>query len=117
LKESRFETEKKGTIDMSGFQKFQAQYGQLKQIAQKYQQMAEEVSQMQSQIKGGVENLHQSWEGKGASAFFGEMDDLVFPAVDKLHNAMEQAAQITVQVAQAIRQAEEDAKNQFNFGR
>jgi len=106
---------RKGTINMSGFQKFQAQYGQLRQIAQKYQQMADQVDQMKSQITGGVENLQQSWEGKGASAFFGEMNDLVFPGIDKLKNAMEQAAQVTAQVGQAIRQAEEDAKNQFKF--
>jgi len=100
---------------MASFSKFQAQYGQLKSIAQKYQQLAEQVNQMQSQIKGGVENLSQSWQGKGAAAFFGEMNDLVFPGIGKLHNAMEQAGQMTVQVAQAIRQAEEDAKNQFKW--
>jgi WXG100 family type VII secretion target len=100
---------------MSGFLKFQAQYSQLKQIAQKYQQLADQATQMQSQVKGGVDNLTQSWEGKGATAFFGEMNDLVFPGIDKLHTAMEQAAQITAQVAQTIQQAEEDAKNQFKF--
>jgi WXG100 family type VII secretion target len=95
--------------------KFQANYQELGQVAQKFSQQANQVQQMMNQIRSNMENLQNSWSGKGSEAFFGEMNDQVIPGINRLQQAMEHASQSTGKMAQTIRQAEEEASGLFKF--
>lgn len=49
----------------------------------------------------------------GADAFFNEMESLIFPATDRLHQAFDEASQTTKKISQSVRQAETEASNLF----
>ena len=48
------------------------------------------------------------WIGRGAQAFFREMDTEVLPSVQRLQSALEAAARTTVQIGRVMQQAEDD---------
>ncbi|MCW1970236.1 MAG: WXG100 family type VII secretion target [Anaerolineae bacterium] len=90
--------------------KIKANYAQLTEIAQLFQQHAEAVNQQLNAIKHGVEKLSAGdWQGQGASAFYAEMNADIMPAFKRLGNALAQAAQKTLAISQQFSQAEEDA--------
>lgn len=53
------------------------------------------------------------WVGKGATAFYREMDSAILPAMKKLASALDSAGAITKQISQIIKQAEEDSAALF----
>lgn len=90
--------------------KIKANYEQLTDIAQLFQQHAEAVAQQLNAIKHGVEKLSAGdWQGKGASAFYAEMHADIMPAFNRLGKALAQAGQQTLAISQQFSQAEEDA--------
>ncbi len=92
----------------------QAQYEALEALAQKFGQQAEMNGEMYGRIQQAVQALEQGgWEGQGSSAFFAEMDGTVYPALQRLNNALEEAQSTTLQIKQIIQQAEEEAAAPF----
>ncbi len=93
----------------------QAHYDQLETIAGRFKSQAEANADQRSQIVRCVQALQQAgWEGRGAAAFFAEMEEVVFPAMQRLTSALEEAGTTTMRVKNIIRQAEEEAAAVFN---
>lgn len=92
----------------------QANYEQLEAIAGRFGQMAEENETLRANVMRGVEALRNGgWEGEGANAFLAEMDGTMFPAVDRLTNALAEAQKVTREIVRVIREAEEEAARPF----
>lgn len=92
----------------------QADYDQLELISGRFGQLAEENDTVRANIIKGVDALSQGgWEGEGSHAFFSEMNSIVFPAVERLSTALEDAQKITMEIVHIIREAEEEAARPF----
>ena len=85
-------------------------HDQLKQISQSFSQQADAINNMNQNIKSCMDTLQGGdWIGKGAMAYFQEMNGQVIPSLTRLHRALTQAARITQQVSQLMKQAEGEA--------
>jgi WXG100 family type VII secretion target len=91
----------------------QADYEALEQISQRFMQQGDAVEQMNQNLRNRMDQLQGSWKGMGSEAFFAEMGDEVLPAADRLRQAMEDASNVTKQIANALSAAEEEAGNSF----
>lgn len=68
-------------------------------------------------LKGQIETLRSGgWVGKGAKAFYGEMDGLVLPALVQLEKAMSGADQLLRQADKIIHGAEDEVTRLFGQG-
>ena len=86
----------------------------LAQIANRFSQQSEAVEQMSHAVRGVVEPLaNGGWIGEGADAFFAEMNSIVFPAVQRLTDALAQAAAVSAQTSGIMQQADEEASSGF----
>lgn len=95
-------------------EKIEANYEDLERISGVFGDSSEAVEGMINKIKTAYENLRDTWEGRGADAFFKEMEELVFPGLKKLDAAMDNASAVTKAVAQALQNAENEASGLFN---
>jgi WXG100 family type VII secretion target len=92
----------------------QADYAELEAIARMFSQQAEMNSEMYGRVRQSVQSLEQGgWEGQGSNAFFTEMDSTIYPALQRLIDAMEEAQSATLEIKQIIQQAEEEAAAPF----
>lgn len=92
----------------------QAKYEELESIASCFGQWAEANADMNSRLERAMQTLQQGdWEGKGAAAFFAEMNGEVFPAMRRLIEALEKAQSVTLEVRNIIQDAEEEAARVF----
>ena len=93
-----------------------AHYDELKTIQPTFNQQADAVAQMNQNLQGRIETLKSGdWIGKGATAFYQEMDGQVMTSLARLQRALSEAARITAQIAQVMKQAEEDASGVFHL--
>jgi len=89
-----------------------ANYEELDEIAKRFARIAEETGQIVQRIRGAAESLENGgWEGGGAGAFYNEMNDEVFPALERLDTALQESGQAAHQVAQIFRDAEEETRD------
>jgi WXG100 family type VII secretion target len=94
-----------------------ADYDQLADVANRFAQQAELIAQMTQKVQGGFDKLHDGgWMGRGASAFFAEMGDEIFPACKRLFEVLNDANQTTKDIIQVMQQAEEEAAGPFRAG-
>lgn len=85
-------------------------YDILAQIAGIFQQHASQTKSTVRRIKQNVGSLQGGdWVGKGATAFYREMEGEVLPALDRLGAALNSADQTTRQINAILKQAEEEA--------
>jgi WXG100 family type VII secretion target len=92
----------------------QAQYDQLEQIAVRFGQQAEAATQTTQRVQQSMRALQAGgWEGRGAAAFFGEMERSVLPSMQRLSGALHQSQTVTRQVSQVMQAAEEEASLPF----
>lgn len=95
----------------------QAQYEQLDNIASRFGQTAENNVALAQQVAQAVQALQNGgWEGKGAAAFFAEMETTTNPALQRLIHALEEAQTTTLEIKRIIQQAEEEASAPFRGG-
>ncbi|HFQ94444.1 MAG TPA: WXG100 family type VII secretion target [Anaerolineae bacterium] len=95
----------------------QVNYEQLEAIAGRFGQMAEENETLRANVTRGVDALRNGgWEGEGANTFLAEMDGMMFPAVERLINALEEAQKVTLEIVRVMREAEEEAARPFRNG-
>lgn len=95
-------------------EKIEANYEQLNQIAKNFTQEADAIEQMLGEINACVDSLESGgWIGRGANSFYAEMHDEVLPAVQRLREALEEAARTTGEIAKTFREAEETASAKF----
>jgi WXG100 family type VII secretion target len=87
-----------------------ANYDELKTIQQTFNQQADAVAKTNQALKARMETLKSGdWIGKGATAFYQEMDGQVMPSMNRLQRALAEASRITAQIAQLMKQAEDEA--------
>ena len=89
-------------------------YDSLAQISQAFARRAADTKRTIQRVKRQINTLQGGdWIGKGAKAFYREMDSEVLPSVQRLAKALETANRATRQIIQILRAAEEDAARIF----
>lgn len=92
----------------------QAQYEQLDAVGQRFGSQSEQTAAMAARVNAAVQSLKNGgWEGRGAAAFFGEMERSIGPALQRLDAALREAQRVTLQIRQVVQAAEEDAARPF----
>ncbi len=92
-----------------------ADYEQLEKIATQFHNQADEIQQMEQQVRNGMHKLEPDWIGRGSKAFFHEMKGEVVPAVHRLHQALQEASRVTKEIVQTMQQADEEASSPFKI--
>lgn len=91
-----------------------AQWQELQQIAQGFQQQSEAANDMAQSISSKMQPLQDGgWIGMGSDAFFQEMEELVTPGVKRLIDALAEASQKASQIAQTLSEHEQQASGLF----
>lgn len=92
----------------------QSDYEGLEQIAQRFNQQADVISQLIQSVKGAMEPLTSSWLGDNQVAFFEEMENDVSPGTQRLQELFAESATKTAEIARVLEDAEEEARNVFS---
>ncbi|GAB4552760.1 MAG: hypothetical protein OHK0023_21190 [Anaerolineae bacterium] len=93
----------------------QADYDQLAKLMEQFSKEADQTVQLFNTLKRHMDNLQrQGWIGTGANAFYGEMEEIVFPGVNRLSNALTDASSATKRIVDAFRKAEEEGAALFS---
>jgi len=94
--------------------KVQADYDRLDTIAAVFSHSAAATDELYQRIRNCTEDLLQGgWEGRGSAAFSAEMSGTIFPALQRLQQALEVAQKTTLDAGSALRTAEEQAAALF----
>lgn len=96
-------------------EEIRADYDQLAQVASRFTNQSQQIQQMTQNVQRSMETLRGGWEGRGSQAFFNEMQGKVLPGVNRLHQALQQAARVTQQISNTVRQAEDEASAPFKM--
>ncbi|MCB0168514.1 MAG: WXG100 family type VII secretion target [Anaerolineae bacterium] len=92
----------------------QADYEQLEQIAGQFANQGEATEALLQRIRQHFQPLENGgWIGRGAEAFFKEMNGELLPALTRMGTALELANRTTQEISQEVNQAEEEAANLF----
>lgn len=95
----------------------QARYDQLVALASRFKGQAEQCTQMRRSIQHAAQQLESDgWKGKGAEAFFAEMQRDIMPALGRLHGAMIAGDEVVRQIIEIMRTAEQEAARPFHSG-
>lgn len=91
-------------------------YDQLQIIQNTFSSQADAIQRMNQNIKSRMDTLQGGdWIGEGARKFYSEMGDQVLPSLQRFQNALAEAARITRQLAQIMKQAEDEASSFFKL--
>jgi WXG100 family type VII secretion target len=89
-------------------------HDQLKQIQSTFSKKADDINQMNNNLKSCLDTLKQGdWIGKGATQFYAEMDGQIMPALQKLQRALGEAGRVTQQISQVMQEAEDSSSKVF----
>ncbi len=92
----------------------QVKYDESEAIARRFGQSAQAQVALEQRMRRSVQRLQDGgWEGRGSAAFYAEMSEKVFPAMQRLVDALRQAQKVTLQISQALQAAEADAARPF----
>lgn len=92
----------------------QARYDELDSIAARFRNQAEQNGQTQRSLQRAFQSLQSDgWKGKGADAFFAEMEQDVFPALGRLRSALTTGDQVLRAIVEILRTAEQEAAAPF----
>lgn len=92
----------------------QAKYDELEMIANRFKSRAEANGELKSKVIQSYQALEQGgWIGRGAESFFKEMTGEMFPALERLSEALDEAQSVTLELKQIVEQAEEEAASVF----
>jgi WXG100 family type VII secretion target len=90
-------------------------YDQLRSMAQSFRAQSENITKQTQALKANMDQLQSGdWIGKGAQAFYKEMGDTVMLTMQRLQRALAEASRITQQIAQVMKQAEDEASSCFH---
>lgn len=91
-----------------------AEYDELGQVATRFGNQSQAVADMLRDLRSRFEPLENGgWIGMGADAFFAEMQGEVFPAVNRLIEALAEGGQVTNEVSRHVHDAEDQASAAF----
>ncbi len=89
--------------------RIRAEYDSLTKIEKTFARNADAVWETSRRIKQQVETLQSGdWTGRGASAFYEEVNSSVLPSMTGLGTAMEEAQQTTVDMIKLMRTTDEE---------
>src|ERR1044071_6967500 len=89
-------------------------YQALEQIAKRFAKAAVDTEELLHKVKQRGAALHKhGWVGRGAAAFFGEMDSLVYPASQRMVEALQQGQQTLEEIIVIFQAAEQEAAELF----
>ncbi len=92
--------------------KVRADHEVLAALAQRFETESNDTRQTLHQLQSRMEVLQGGdWIGKGAQAFYREMNGDVLPALKRLGNALEAAQRALKAISQLMREAEDEASN------
>ena len=95
----------------------QARYDNLDAVASRFGGAGAASIELQRRVARCVEALeHGGWIGRGADAFFAEMHGEIYPAMQRLTRALEEARSVTLEANRILRAAEEEAAGVFSSG-
>ncbi|MAU01210.1 MAG: hypothetical protein CL608_29045 [Anaerolineaceae bacterium] len=94
----------------------QVQYDKLQNIAQQFGQQADAIAALNQKVRNQAENLQTQWVGQGSTTFFREMETVVYPAGNRLTDALADAQRVTLDICAVMQQAEEEAAAPFRGG-
>jgi len=98
---------------MAGY-KVQCDYDDIGKAAQTFAKESQQTRQLFQQVKGVFGQLQGGdWIGVGAGKFFEEMENLVFPGLERLTNTLQDASDGAKKISDALKQAEEEAGGLF----
>ncbi len=87
-----------------------ADYDALNDASNRFSQESDRIKQIASRLGHGAENLRRSsWTGKGAEAFFKEVEGSVLPAYRRLADALKEASTILKALSKLFQDAEQEA--------
>lgn len=93
-----------------------AHHEELQKISSSFNSQGSAIASVNGKLKSNLETLRGGdWIGKGATAFFKEMEGEVMPAMSRLQKAMTEAGRVTNQISQLMKQAEEEASRWFKL--
>lgn len=96
--------------------KVQADYEQLGQVSSQFGNQSQVIQELMQKVRSSMQQLEDGgWIGRGADAFFSEMQSVLLPAVQRLESSLNDASSTTKQIAQNMQQAEQDAQSLFSF--
>jgi len=91
-------------------------YEELAMIAQTLSRQAESTRQTLGALQKNMNTLQGGdWVGKGADAFYAEMNTAVLPAMKRLVAALNEAASTTTKISRIMKRAEDDAAALFKL--
>ena len=91
-----------------------ADYDELARIAQEFDLEGSQVDQLILRIRRCVDDLeYGGWIGRGANTFYGEMHNDVFPALQRLADALIAASDAVTRISAILQEAEEEAASRF----
>lgn len=92
----------------------QADYEQLETIAGRFGQWSDSNHDLTQRLHSRVDALVDGgWFGRGSDAFFGEMEGEVYPAMQRLMQALKRAQSITLEIKAIMEEAEREAASVF----
>lgn len=92
----------------------QADYDKLGQVASRFDRQAQATRDMTRKVRAAMQKLEQGgWIGRGADAFFAEMNQVVLPALSKMEKALQAGSQVSKEISQKMRAAEDEACSPF----
>ncbi len=91
----------------------QVNYDEVGQIAQTLRAEGEEIASLHAQTRQRMDSLRREWSGVAAQAFQREMNDSLLPATQRVSNALFAAEQALVEIANIIRQADDETVGYF----
>ena len=101
---------------MANRDNIQVDYEELEQITSIFAAQADLIDELKSRLTQAYHPLQDGgWEGKGADAFFQEMDDDIWPMLSRLLEAFEGGETLISQIIRTFQTAEEEAAAQMNF--
>ena len=90
--------------------KVRIDYQSMKQIAQAFARESEAAGRTLQNLQRAMDVLQGGdWVGKGAKAFYREMEQDVLPGVRRLNKALGSANRVTLQIVQLMQGAEDEA--------
>lgn len=90
----------------------QINYDEMEEIGSLFGTQSDLIASLFSSLKNEVTELKNSWEGKGADAFFNEMENDIFPVLQRLEEGLSEGQQVVSQIVQIMMDAEEEAAQQ-----
>jgi WXG100 family type VII secretion target len=91
----------------------QVDYDALTDLASDIRERADNVEALLKRVSSQVDAVESSWVGEGAKAFQTEARDVLLPAMERLHQGLDQAGVTISQVSERMLAAEEEAAALF----